>query len=53
MGHLTITYLVAIGSNFSAVLILIANGWMQNPVGAEFNPVTMRMELTRLPRSGA
>jgi cytochrome d ubiquinol oxidase subunit I len=46
VGHLTVTYLVAIGSNLSAVLILIANGWMQNPVGAEFNPVTMRMELT-------
>jgi cytochrome d ubiquinol oxidase subunit I len=46
MGHLTVTYLVAIGSNLSAVLILIANGWMQNPVGAAFNPVTMRMELS-------
>lgn len=46
VGHLTITYLVAIGSNLSAVLILIANGWMQNPVGSEFNPVTMRMEMT-------
>ncbi len=46
VGHLTVTYLTAIGSNLSALLILIANGWMQNPVGAEFNPVTMRMELT-------
>jgi cytochrome d ubiquinol oxidase subunit I len=46
VGHLTVTYLVAIGSNLSAVLILIANGWMQNPVGSEFNPVTMRMELS-------
>jgi cytochrome d ubiquinol oxidase subunit I len=46
VGHLTVTYLTAIGSNLSAILILIANGWMQNPVGAEFNPVTMRMELT-------
>jgi cytochrome d ubiquinol oxidase subunit I len=46
VGHLTVTYMVAIGSNLSAVLILIANGWMQNPVGSEFNPVTMRMELT-------
>ncbi|NCS65727.1 MAG: cytochrome d terminal oxidase subunit 1 [Hydrogenophilales bacterium CG03_land_8_20_14_0_80_62_28] len=45
VGHLTVTYLVAIGSNLSALLILIANGWMQNPVGAEFNPVTMRMEM--------
>ena len=46
VGHLTVTYMVAIGSNLSAVLILIANGWMQNPVGSDFNPVTMRMELT-------
>jgi cytochrome d ubiquinol oxidase subunit I len=46
VGHLAVTYLTAIGSNLSAVLILIANGWMQNPVGSEFNPVTMRMELT-------
>ena len=46
MQHLTVTWLVAIGSNMSALWILIANGWMQNPVGAEFNFTTMRMELT-------
>ncbi|HSV24478.1 MAG TPA: cytochrome ubiquinol oxidase subunit I [Xanthobacteraceae bacterium] len=45
-GHLVVTWLVAIGSNLSALWILIANGWMQNPIGAVFNPVTMRMELT-------
>jgi len=44
--HLLITYLTAIGSNLSAVWILIANGWMQNPVGSEFSYVTMRMEMT-------
>ena len=44
--HLTITYLTAIGSNLSAVWILVANGWMQNPVGAAFSDVTMRMEMT-------
>lgn len=44
--HLAVTWLVALGSNLSALWILIANGWMQNPVGAEFNFVTMRMELT-------
>ncbi|SCM68047.1 cytochrome ubiquinol oxidase subunit I [Donghicola eburneus] len=44
--HLMVAWLVAIGSNFSALWILIANGWMQNPVGAEFNPMTMRMEMT-------
>ncbi len=46
IGHLIVTWLVAIGSNFSALWILIANGWMQNPVGAEFNPLSMRMEMT-------
>ncbi|MBY7666509.1 MULTISPECIES: cytochrome ubiquinol oxidase subunit I [Vibrio] len=43
--HLGVTWLVALGSNFSALWILIANGWMQNPVGAEFNFETMRMEM--------
>ena len=46
VGHLVVTWLVAIGSNLSALWILIANGWMQNPVGSAFNPDTMRMELT-------
>jgi cytochrome d ubiquinol oxidase subunit I len=44
--HLMVTFLVAFGSNLSALWILIANGWMQNPVGAEFNYETMRMEMT-------
>ena len=44
--HLMSTWLMAIGTNFSALWILIANGWMQNPVGAEFNIETMRMEMT-------
>ena len=43
--HLLVTALLAVASNLSALLILIANGWMQNPVGSEFNPITMRMEL--------
>ncbi|GCA56513.1 MAG: cytochrome d terminal oxidase subunit 1 [Gammaproteobacteria bacterium HGW-Gammaproteobacteria-9] len=43
--HLAVTWLVALGSNLSALWILIANGWMQNPVGSEFNFETMRMEL--------
>lgn len=46
VAHLAVAWLVAIGSNFSALWILIANGWMQHPVGAEFNPMTMRMEMT-------
>ena len=45
VGHLIATYAVAAGSNFSALWILIANGWMQNPVGSQFNPQTMRMEV--------
>ncbi|MBB3225158.1 cytochrome ubiquinol oxidase subunit I [Pseudoduganella umbonata] len=44
--HLVVTWLTAIGTNFSALWILIANGWMQNPVGAALNPQTMRMEVT-------
>jgi len=46
--HLIVTFLVALGSNLSALWILIANGWMQNPVGAEFNYHTMRMEMTSI-----
>ncbi len=44
-GHLFATVMVALGTNLSALWILIANGWMQNPVGARFNPETMRMEI--------
>lgn len=44
--HLLVTALVALGSNLSALWILVANGWMQHPVGAEFNRLTSRMELT-------
>lgn len=44
--HLAVTWLVALATNFSALWILVANGWMQNPVGAVFNPETMRMEIT-------
>ncbi|MDE2361704.1 MAG: cytochrome ubiquinol oxidase subunit I [Hyphomicrobiales bacterium] len=46
IGHLAVTWCVAIGSNLSALWILIANGWMQNPVGSAFNYQTMRMEVT-------
>ncbi|TPW31969.1 cytochrome ubiquinol oxidase subunit I [Pararhizobium mangrovi] len=45
-AHLAVTWLTALGTNFSALWILIANGWMQNPVGSTFNPDTMRMEVT-------
>ncbi|HAM11008.1 MAG: cytochrome C oxidase subunit II [Bacteroidetes bacterium GWE2_41_25] len=43
--HLVSTWLVAIGSNLSALWILVANGWMQNPVGMVFNPETARNEM--------
>ena len=43
--HLTSTWLVALGSNLSALWILIANGWMQHPVGMHFNPDTARNEM--------
>lgn len=44
--HLAVTFLLALGSNLSALLTLAANSWMQNPVGAEFNFETLRMEMT-------
>ncbi|MBS1181880.1 MAG: Cytochrome bd ubiquinol oxidase, subunit [Proteobacteria bacterium] len=43
--HLAVTFLTALGSNLSALWILVANGWMQNPVGSFFSPETMRMEM--------
>ncbi|GAB4297672.1 MAG: cytochrome ubiquinol oxidase subunit I [Marinilabiliales bacterium] len=43
--HLLSTWLVAIGSNLSALWILVANGWMQFPTGMEFNPDTARNEM--------
>lgn len=43
--HLTSTWLVALGSNLSALWILVANGWMQHPVGMHFNPDTARNEM--------
>ncbi len=43
--HLFSTWMVAIGSNLSALWILVANSWMQNPVGMAFNPNTARFEM--------
>jgi len=43
--HLMSTWLVALGSNLSALWILVANAWMQNPVGMSFNPETARNEM--------
>lgn len=44
--HLAVTWLTALGTNLSALWILVANAWMQNPVGSVFNVETMRMEMT-------
>ena len=44
--HLVSTWMVFIGSNISALWILVANAWMQNPVGIEFNPMTARNEMS-------
>ncbi|MCF0253199.1 MAG: cytochrome ubiquinol oxidase subunit I [Duodenibacillus sp.] len=44
-GHFAATFCMALGSNLSALWILIANAWMQNPVGSTFNYTTMRMEM--------
>ena len=46
IGHLAVTFLTALGTNLSALWILVANGWMQNPMGATFNPDTMCMEVS-------
>lgn len=43
--HLAVTFMTALGSNLSALWILVANGWMQLPVGSEFSAETMRMEM--------
>lgn len=44
-AHLTATWLVTLGTTLSALWILIANAWMQYPIGMEFNPDTMRNEM--------
>lgn len=46
--HLLITWLMALAVNVSAYWVLMANGWMQNPVAATFNYQSFRMELTDL-----
>ena len=43
--HLASTWLTGLGATFSAWWILVANAWMQCPVGCEFNPDTMRNEM--------
>ena len=43
--HLVSTWMTGIGASISAYWILVANGWMQNPVGTTFNPDTVRSEM--------
>lgn len=44
--HLASTWLTGFGATMSAWWILVANAWMQNPVGMKFNPATARNEMT-------
>lgn len=46
--HLISTWMVAVGSNLSALWILVANGWMQHPVGQAFNPESARFEMQNI-----
>ncbi|BBD80897.1 cytochrome ubiquinol oxidase subunit I [Aerosticca soli] len=46
LQHLVVTWLLALATSLSALWILVANGWMQYPVGAKFNVDSMRMEVT-------
>ncbi|MDH3346665.1 MAG: cytochrome ubiquinol oxidase subunit I [Desulfobulbaceae bacterium] len=46
--HLFSTFMVALGSNLSALWILVANAWMQYPVGMAFNPDTARFEMQNI-----
>ncbi|PLY04668.1 MAG: cytochrome ubiquinol oxidase subunit I [Desulfuromonas sp.] len=46
--HLFSTWMVAVGSNLSALWILVANGWMQSPIGMKFNPDMARFEMQDL-----
>ena len=43
--HLTASWLTAIGASLSALWILVANAWMQSPIGMEFNLDTARNEM--------
>lgn len=44
--HLMATWLTAVGASLSSLWILVANAWMQYPVGTKFNPETARNEMT-------
>jgi cytochrome d ubiquinol oxidase subunit I len=44
--HLATIYLAAVGATLSAVFILAANSWMQNPVGYAIDQTTGQAQLT-------
>ncbi|NDW17839.1 cytochrome ubiquinol oxidase subunit I [Dysgonomonas sp. 216] len=44
-AHLAATWLTVTGATISALWILVANAWMQYPIGMEFNPDTTRNEM--------
>lgn len=44
-AHLFATWVTAVGTNLSALWILVANGWMQFPTGMQFNPDSARNEM--------
>ena len=44
--HLAVTWVIVLAVNASAYWVLLANGWMQNPVAASFNAQSYRIELT-------
>jgi cytochrome d ubiquinol oxidase subunit I len=46
--HLACIWIVAIGVNMSAFFIIVANSFMQHPVGAHYNPATRRAELNSI-----
>lgn len=46
--HLLLTWVIAIAVNVSAYWVMVANGWMQNPLAATFNFQSYRVELTEL-----
>ena len=46
--HLACIWIVAIAVNVSAFFIIVANSFMQHPVGAHYNPATRRAELTSI-----
>jgi cytochrome bd ubiquinol oxidase subunit I len=46
--HLACIWIVAISVNVSAFFIIVANSFMQHPVGAHYNPATHRAELNSI-----